>query len=83
MVSISIYSIFNFTFVSISTSEGPITGKPMDFISEVEDEGIRDAVSQKLDRPLVNPSNELFRDSTQTKSLTSPFQISDSFRYTS
>ena len=36
--------------------EYPITGKPMDFTSEAEDEVIREVVSQKLDRPLVNPS---------------------------
>ena len=30
----------------------------MDFTPEAEDEVIREAVSQKLDRPLVNPSKQ-------------------------
>ena len=38
------------------------------------------AVSQKLYRPLVNPSNKVLRDSTQNKTPTSPFQIGDSLR---
>ena len=40
-----------------------------------------DSVSQKLYRPLVNPSNKVFRDSTQTKTPTPPFQIGGSLRY--
>ena len=47
----------------------------MDFTPEVEYEVIREAVSHKLDRPLVYPSNKLLRDSTQTKTPNSPFHI--------
>ena len=54
----------------------------MDFTQEVEDEVIREAVSQKLYKPLVNPSNKVCEESTQTKTLTSLSQISDSLRYT-
>ena len=54
----------------------------MDFTPEVEDKVIRDEVSNKLDRPIVNPSNKFWRDSTQTKTKTSSFQIGDSPRYT-
>ena len=47
----------------------------MYFSPEAKYEGIRDAVSQKLDRPIVNPSKQILRDSTQTKTKTSPFHI--------
>ena len=50
-----IYSTFNFVFESILTKEESRTDKPMDFTPEDEDEVIREAVSQKLDRPLVSP----------------------------
>ena len=79
--SISIYFIFNFPFASIFTRGDPRTGRPIDFTPEVEDEFISEAVSQKLDRPLVNPPNKVWRDSTQTKNPTSPFQIGESLRY--
>ena len=54
----------------------------MDFTPEVEDEVIMEAVSHKLDIPIVNLSNKVWRDSTQTKTLTSPFQIGESIRLT-
>ena len=54
----------------------------MGFTPEAESEVIRELVSHKLDRPLVNPSNRFFMDSTRTKSPTLPFQIGDSLRYT-
>ena len=54
----------------------------MDFTPEDEDEVIREAVSQKLDRPLVNPSNNFWRDSPQTKNPTSPFHVGESLRHT-
>ena len=76
MGSISINSTFNFAF--ICAREETITGKPIDFTPEVKDEVIRDAVSHKLDRPLVNQSDKLCRNSTQTKTPTSPFKIGDS-----
>ena len=44
--SISIDSTFNFAFESIYTREDLIIGKPIYFTPEVEDEVIRDAVSQ-------------------------------------
>ena len=50
------------------------------FIPEVEDEVIRDEVSHKLDRPIVNKSNKVWKDSTQPKTSTSPFKIGDSLR---
>ena len=55
----------------------------MDFNPETEGEVIRDAVSHKLNRHLVNPPNKFCRDSTQTKAPTSSFQIGDSIIYTS
>ena len=58
MVSISIYSTSNFNFSYISIREETISGKPMDFTPEVEDEVIRNLLSQKLDKTLVNPSNK-------------------------
>ena len=54
----------------------------MDFTPEVEDEVIRNSVSHRLDRPLVNPSNEVWRDSTQTQNPNPTFRIRDSLRYT-
>ena len=54
--SISIYFTFNSYFASIYIREDPIIGNPVDFILESEDEVVREAVSHKLDRPLVNPS---------------------------
>ena len=36
----------------------------------------------KIDIPIVNPSNKVWRDSTQTKTPTSPLHIGDSVRYT-
>ena len=59
MVSISGYSTFNFAFESICTKEEPITGKPVYLTPEAEDEVIREVVSHKLDRPLVNPSKKI------------------------
>ena len=53
--SISRDSTFNVAFISISTRNYQITGLPMDFIPYIEDEVIRYSVSDKLDRPLVNP----------------------------
>ena len=61
VVSISRDSTFNFHFESISTKEEPITGKPIDFTPEAYDEVIREAVSHKLYRPLVNTSNKVWR----------------------
>ena len=61
MGSISRYSTFNFSFSSIVTSQDPRTCKPKDFTPEVEDEVIRDAVSYKLEIPLVNPSDKFWR----------------------
>ena len=61
MGSISRHSTFNFAFASICKKEEPRTGDPMDFIPEAY-EVIRDTVSYKLDRPLVNPSNKVWRD---------------------
>ena len=58
-----------------------MTGKPMDFTPEVEYEVIREAVSHKLDRHIINPSNKVWRDSTQTKTPNSPLQVGDSLRY--
>ena len=54
----------------------------MDFTPEVEYEVIGEAVSHKLDRPLVNPSNNFWGDSTQNKNPNSPFRIGDYLRYT-
>ena len=50
--------------VYICTKKDPRTCKPMDFTPEAEDEVIREAVSHKLYRPLVNPSKKVWRDST-------------------
>ena len=52
----------------------------MDFTPEVEYEVISEAVSQTLYITLVNLSNKVWRDSTQTKTPTSPFQIGDSLK---
>ena len=54
----------------------------MDFTPEVEDKVIRDEFSKKLDRPIVNTSNKVWRYSKQTKTPTPPYQIGDSERYT-
>ena len=54
----------------------------MGFNQEAEGGVIREAVSHKLDIPLVNPSKNVWRDSTQTKVPNSPFQVGDSLRYT-
>ena len=40
-----------------------------------------EAVSQKLDRTLVNPPKKFWRYSTQTKYPTSSLQIGESLRY--
>ena len=53
----------------------------MDFTKEVQDEVIRDALAHKLDRPLLNSSNKVWRYSAQNKTPTSPFKISDYLRY--
>ena len=79
--SISIDSTFNFEFASICTRENPISGKPMDFTPEVEYGFNRDELSHTLDRPLVNPPSKFWRDSTQTKIITTTFQIDDSLRF--
>ena len=55
MRSISRYSTFELYFPSICKKEDPRTGMPMDFTPESEDEVIMESVSNKLDRPLVNP----------------------------
>ena len=54
----------------------------MFFIQYVEDEFIRETVSKKLDKPLFNPSDKVWRYSTKTNTTTSPFHICDSLRYT-
>ena len=72
----------NFSVASICTREDPRIYNPMNFTPEVEDEVIREVVSHKLDRPIVNPSNKVWRYSTQNKTPTSPFQIGDYLRYT-
>ena len=82
MVSISIDSTFNFDFASIFTKEGPRTSKTINFKPEAEDEVIRESVSHKLDRHLVNPSNKVWRDSPKIRTPTSPFRIGDYLRYT-
>ena len=82
MVSISRYFTIKFAFDSICTREETRNVKPMDFNAILEDEVIRDAVSHKLDRPLVNSSNKVWRDSTKTKTPTLPFQIGYYLRYT-
>ena len=80
MGSFSIYFTFNFAFESICTREDERTGNPINFIPEAEDEVIREAISHKLDRPLVNPLNRFLMDSTQTKTPNSTFHISDFLR---
>ena len=81
MGSISRDYTSNFSFASIYTKEDTRTGKTMVFTSEAEDEVIWKAVSYKLDITLVNTSNKVWRDSTQTKSSTSPFYIGNYVRY--
>ena len=58
------------------------TGKPMDFIPEVEDEVIRESVSYKLYISIVNPLNKNWRYYPKTKTPTSPLQIGEYLRYT-
>ena len=82
VVSIPIYCTFNFYFSSICTKEEPSTGNPMNFTPEDENEFIKEAVSQKLNIPLVNPSHKVWRDSTKSKARNSPFHIGDFIRYT-
>ena len=52
----------------------------MDFTLEVEDKVSRDAIYHKLYRPLSNPPNKVWRDSTQTKTTTPPFKIGNPLR---
>ena len=54
-----------FYHASICTKKEPRTGKPIDFTPEAEDEVIRKAVSQKLDRSMFNPL--IFFEETQIK----------------
>ena len=79
--SISIYSTFNFYFVSICPREEMRTFKTVDFAPEAEDEVIRESVSHKLDRPLVIPSKKVLIYSPQTKTSNSIFHIGDSLRF--
>ena len=53
----------------------------MDFNSEAEDDVIREAVWHKLDRPLLNPPNKVWRGFKKIKASVSTFQIGDSLRY--
>ena len=53
----------------------------MYFTPEYEGKVIRESVSHKLDRPLVNPLKLFLRDSTKTKAPTPPFHIGDFIRY--
>ena len=71
-----------FGFASICTRQDPRTFKSLGFTPEVEDEVIRDAVLHRLDIPLVNPSNKVWRDSRQTQTLSPNLQIGDSVIYT-
>ena len=73
---------FKILLLLICEREEPRTGNPMDFTPEEEDKVTREAVSHKLEKPLVNISNKVWRDSNQTKSPNSPFHIGDSLRYT-
>ena len=52
----------------------------MYFTPEAEDKVIRDTVSHKLDRPLVNTQNKVWRDSNKTKNPTSTFHIGEYIR---
>ena len=67
VVSISRDSTFYFSLVSTCLKEELITCKPMDFTPESEDEVIMEVVSHKLDIPIFNPSNKVWRDSNKTK----------------
>ena len=80
MVSIPIDYTSKFLFASICTREDTRIGTIIDFTPEAEDKFISEAVSQKLDRPLVNPSNKVWRYSTQNKAPTVPIHIGDSLR---
>ena len=79
---ISRYSTFIFYFACICTREEPRKGKQTDFPPEDKYEVIRKSVSNQLDINMVNPSHKVWRDSTQTKTPTSPLHIGDSVRYT-
>ena len=71
-----------FPFASICKKEDTRTVKPMDFTPEYKDEVIREAVSQKSYRPLVNPSKNVWRESNQNKAPDSPFHIGEYIIYT-
>ena len=75
MVSISRYSTFNFAFESICTKEEPITGKPIYFTPEDEDEVMREVVSYKLYRPLVNPSKKFGDNQPKLKLKIHPYRL--------
>ena len=64
---ISRYSIFNFSIEYICKMKDTIAGNPMDSTPESEYKFIREAVSKKLDRHILNPSNKVWRDSIQIK----------------
>ena len=53
----------------------------MGFAREVEDEVIREAFLNKLDRPIVSQLNKVWRDSTQNKNPNLLFQIGEYIRY--
>ena len=57
MGSISRYSTFNFAFDFICKKEESITGKTMVFIPEAECYVIRETVSHKFCRHIINPTN--------------------------
>ena len=57
------------------------TGKPINLTPWYEDEVIRETVSHKWYIPLVNPSKNVFIDSTKTKTKTSTSHIGDYKRY--
>ena len=44
----------------------------MDLTPEADVEVIRESISEKLDRPIVNSRNKFWRDSNQRKTPTSP-----------
>ena len=49
-----------------------MTGKPMDFTPDVEYEVIREAVSHKLDRHPINPSNKVLETQHKLKLQINP-----------
>ena len=53
----------------------------MDFTPKSEDEVIRESVSHKLDRHLINPSKKVCRYLIRTKSAASTFHNSDYLKY--